>query len=261
MIGFIGLADSELKIQENLVKIRHKKCDSHNKYQASYFCTNSSCVKNSTSFLCELCYKKHSKNHLNYQKIQYVDEIFSTKRLARMKEDCKIDSAYEEKVSQVLQNIDQKFEKLKKTLCNIIDDECKKAKNHVNEIFSADKNNERIMKIVKDHEKVLLDLFTKNEIMNSFQLAMNPYLESFAKISEGFRTQIEIVENRDKKIELFSKNLANINEKNEDIVDFLRQKILNFDKLYNDSNDSNLIIQIRSDELDEITKLEENIWY
>ena len=119
MISFIGLVDNELKIQENLEKIRHKKCDSHNKYQASHFCTNSSCVKNSTSFLCELCYNTHSNNHLNHKEIKYVDELFSTKILAQMKEDCKLHLAFEEKISKILQDVDQKFGKLKKTISKI----------------------------------------------------------------------------------------------------------------------------------------------
>ena len=87
------------------------------------------------------------------------------------------------------------------------------------------------MKIVNAHEKVLLYLFTKDEIMNGFELAINPYLESIAKLSEVFRTQIEMVENRYENIKLFSKDFSKINEKNEDLVDFVRQKILNSDEL------------------------------
>ena len=249
MIGFIRLVnDQDAKIQENLEKIRQKKCESHNKYQASHFCTNSTCVKNSTSFLCELCYNNHSKNHLNSKEIKTVDELFSTKRLTQIKEGCKLDLLYEDKISQVLQDIDKKFRKLKKTISSIIDDECKKAKNHVKEKFSLDKNNECIMRIVKEHEKVLLDLFTKDEIMNGFELAINPYLENFAKISEAFMIQIEKGENIDKNIELLSRNFAKINEKNEDLVDYVKQKIFNFDKLYNDSN---LINPIKFVELNE----------
>ena len=54
---------------------------------------NLSCVKNSTSFLCELCYNNHSQNHINHKKIKYVDEIFLMRRFTQMKEDCKIDPA------------------------------------------------------------------------------------------------------------------------------------------------------------------------
>ena len=231
MLSFVNLVNDEMKIQENLEKIRQKKCDSHNKYQASHFCTNPSCIKNSTSFLCEFCYNNHSKNHLNRKEIKTIDELFSTKRLTQMKEDCKLDSAFEEKVIQVLQDLDRKFGKLKKTVSKIIDDECKKAKNHVKEKFSAAKNNERIMKVINEHEKVLLDLFTKDEIMKGFELAINPYLESIGKISEAFRTQIEIVENRDKNIESFSQNFKKINEKSKDLVDFIQQKFFNFDDI------------------------------
>ena len=52
-----------------------------------------------------------------------------------MKEDCSIDPAYQNKIIQVLQDVDHKFRKLKKTISKIIDNECKKAKNHVKEIF------------------------------------------------------------------------------------------------------------------------------
>ena len=148
-----------------------------------------------------------------------------------MKEDCKLDSAFEEKISQVLKDVDQKFGKLKKTSNKIINDERKKSQNHVIEKFSEDKNNESIIKIVNEHEKVFLDLFTKDKIMNGFELAINPYLESIAKTSEVFWPQIGIVENRDKNIESFSQNFKKINEKSKDLVDFIQQKILNFEFL------------------------------
>ena len=64
MFSYVDLAnDDEIKIEENLEKIRQKRCDSHNKYQVSHFCTNPSYLKNSTSFLCEFCYSNHYKNH------------------------------------------------------------------------------------------------------------------------------------------------------------------------------------------------------
>ena len=74
------------KIEENFEKIRQKKCDTHNKYKASYCCINSLCVKNLSCFLCELCYKNHSKNHLNSQEIKSIGDLFSTKTLSQMKE-------------------------------------------------------------------------------------------------------------------------------------------------------------------------------
>ena len=230
MIGFIGLVDSEIKIQENLEKIRQKRCDSHSKYKASHFCTNISCVKNSTSFLCELCLKNHSKNHFNCQEIKTVDEIFSTKRLTQIKEDFKIDSSHTDKISQVLKDIDEKFGKLKVNINKIVDEECDKAKALIKQKYSED--NEPIMKIVKEHEQLLLNLFAKDEIMNNFELTINPYLQSFAKISEAFLIQMEIGENRDKNIDLFLDNFAKSNEKHKDIVDFVQQKISNFDDLY-----------------------------
>ena len=93
MIGFIGLFNNEnVKIEKNLEKIRQKKCDSHNKYQASYCCINPSC---------------------------YVDELFSTKRLVQIKENCKIDPAYQEKIHQVLQDLDHIFGKSKENINKI----------------------------------------------------------------------------------------------------------------------------------------------
>ena len=52
MFGYIDLVNSQ-------------KCNSHNFYKASYFCTNFSCVQNSTSFLCEIWYIDHPKNNFN----------------------------------------------------------------------------------------------------------------------------------------------------------------------------------------------------
>ena len=163
MLSYFVLND-EIKIEENLEKLRQKKCDTHNKYKASHFCMNPLCINNSLSFLCELCYINHSKDHFNHKEIKYVDEIFfSTKRLTQMKEDCKIDTIHEGKINVILQNLDQIFEKLKETFCNVIDKELNKEKAHILKTFSLD--NEYVMKVFKEHEKVLLDLFNKDEIL------------------------------------------------------------------------------------------------
>ena len=85
---------------------------------------------------------------------------FQRKNFFKLKKIANQIQHFEEKISQVLQVVDQKFGKLKDTLCNIIDDECKKAKNHVEEKFSTDKNNELIMKIVDD-QNFLSELIPK----------------------------------------------------------------------------------------------------
>ena len=230
MIGFIDLVDGEIKIQENFEKLRQKRCDSHNKYKASHFCTNISCITNSTGFLCELCYNNHSKDHPNHKEIKSVDDLFSMKRLTQIKEDCRIDTVYEEKINAISQDLDQIFGKLKKTFNEIIDEECEKAKSHIKQKYVV--NNEYIMKIVKEHEQILRDLFTKDEIMNNFEFTINPYLISFNKISDAFLTQIEIVENLDKNIALHLNNFSKITEKHKLLVDSLRNQIANFDGLH-----------------------------
>ena len=247
MIGFIDLTDSEAKIEENLEKIRQKRCDSHNKYKAAYFCTNVSCIKNSTSFLCGLCYDNHSKNHLNNKEIKSIEDLFSTKRLSQIKEDSKIDSSHEVKLKQILQDLDEKFGKLKESFNSIIDEECKKVKANIKEKYSV--NNEYIIKIIKEHDQILHNLFTKNEIMNNFKTAINPYIESFDKISEAFRTQSKIVENRYKNINLFMNKFAKINEKHKDLVDYVQQKISNFDELYNNINSMDKIQPVAIDDI------------
>ena len=243
----MNLVSNDIKIEENLEKIRQKRCDSHNKYKASHFCTNLSCIKDSISFLCEFCYNNHFINHFNNKEIKTVDEIFSTKRLTQMKEDCKIDSSHQEKINQILQDLDQIFRKLKETLCNIIDQECNKAKAHIQQKFSID--NEYIMKIFKKHEQVLIGLFTKEEINNNFNLTINSFIESYNKVSEIFQMQIETVENRYKNIDLLMKNLPKINQKHKDLADFVQQNISNFDELYNNIK---LVNPMQSAKLDEI---------
>ena len=234
MIQFIDFVNDEIKIEENFEKLRQRKCNSHNKYKACYFCTNFSCVQNSTSFLCELCYNDHPKNHFNNKEIKSVEDLFSMKRLIQMKEDCKIDPAYQDKINQISQDLDQIFEKLKETLCNMIDEVCKKAKANFHQKFSLD--NEYIMKIIKEHEQVLINLFNKDTIITNFNLSINPYLKSFIKISETFRMQIKVVENLDQNIDLFLKNFAKINQKHKDLVDIAQQNISNFDEFYNNLN-------------------------
>ena len=155
-------ANDTIKIEEKLEKIRQKKCDSHNKYKASHFCTNLSCVKNSTSFLCEFCYKNHSQNHINCQEIKSVGDLFSMKRFTQMKEDCRIDPAYQEKIDAILQDVDNIFGKLKDTLCNIIDQECKKAKANIQQKFSLEKR-----KIFSKKNKMANNLFMKKYSLNS----------------------------------------------------------------------------------------------
>ena len=245
----IGFANDEIKIQENLEKLRQKRCDSHNKYKASYFCTNISCVKNSASFLCDLCYRNHSKNHVTSQEIKTVDEIFSTKKLTQIKEDCKMDSSNidTDKINQVLKDLDDKFGKLKVNICKIIDEECNKAKSHLQQKFCAD--NEPIMKIVKDHEQMLSDLFTKDEIINNFQFVINPYLESFSKISDTIFMQIEIMENYDKSIDLFINDFAKIDEKHKDLVDLVQKNISNFYELHDNLTLKNQIKSAKSQEI------------
>ena len=256
--------NAEIKIEKNLENLRQRKCDSHNKYKASYFCTNFSCVKNSTSFLCEICYKNHSRNHLNSQEIKSVWDLFPMKRLNQMKEDCKIDPAHQEKINRISQDLDQIFGKLKVTLCDIIDKECKKLKAYIQQNFSIE--NEYTMKIFKEHEQVLVDLVTNDEIINNFNLMINTYLESFNKLLETFRMQIEMAENRDKSIDLLMKNLPKIDQKHKDIVNSVQQQISNLDELYNNVK---LINPIQSAKLDEIllqklktgiiTKIDKNI--
>ena len=189
------------------------------------------------------------KNHINSQEIKYVDELFSTKRLDQIKENCKIDPAYQEKIHQVLQDLDHIFGKLKENINKIIDDECKKAKNHVKERFSADKDNERIMKIVIEHEQMLRDLFTEDELTDSLKSTVNPYLESFTKISETFRTQIQMIENRDKNIELYIKNFPKINQKHQDLVDIMQNNISNYDELYNHLKSKDQLQSFKSNEI------------
>ena len=247
MFSYVNLVNNDIKIEENLEKLRQKRCDSHSKYKASYFCTNFSCLKNSTSFLCEFCYNNHSTNHLKQKEIQSVEDLFSTKRLTQMKEDCKIDSSHEDKINKVLQDLDHIFKTLKINLCNIINKECKKIKVHIKQKFSID--NEYIMKILKKHEQVLLDVFNKDEIMNDFNLIINPYLESFNKVSETFRWQIEMVENYDKNIDLLAKNLPKINQKHKDLADIVQKKISKFDALYDNIKLVNPIQSIKSNEI------------
>ena len=231
MFSYVNLVSNDIKIEENLEKIRQKRCDNHNKYEASHFCTNLSCVKNSTSFLCELCYNNHPKNHFNHKEIQSVGDLFQMKRFNQMKEYAKFDPAHQEKINQISQDLDHIFGKLKETLSNIIDEECKKAKANVQQNFSID--NEYIIKAFKEHEKVLLDVFTKDEINNNFNITIIPYLESFNRVSEIFRRQIETGENHDKNIALLLNNFPKINQKYKEIVDSVQQKISNFDELYN----------------------------
>ena len=150
MFTYVNLVSDEKKIEENLEKIRQKRCDSHNKYKASHFCSNILCVKNSTSFLCQFCYNNHSINHLKYKEIHFVEDLFSTKSLTQMKEDSKLDSSHEDKINKILQDLDHIFGKLKENLRIVIDQECNKAKAYVKQKFSID--NEYIMKIFKEHE-------------------------------------------------------------------------------------------------------------
>ena len=83
---YVNLIDDEKKIEDNFEKLLPKKCDSHNKYKASYCCINPLCVKNSCCFICELCYNNHSKSHLNNKKIKSVADLFQMKRFNQMKE-------------------------------------------------------------------------------------------------------------------------------------------------------------------------------
>ena len=250
MINFVSLIDGEFKIEENLEKIRQKKCNSHNKYKASYFCINPSCVKNSTSFLCELCYNNHSKNHAQCQEIKFIDDLFSTKRFSQIIEDYQKNSSDRDEIDTILQDLDQIFGKLKGDISNIIDEECKKSKDHIKNNYSID--SQYIMKIFKQHEQILLDLFIKDEIMNNFNLTINPYLESFSKVFEAFREQIEIIENHDKKIKLFlqnfSENFAKINQEHKNIIDFVQKKISILDESFDNLK---LKDQMQSAKLDE----------
>ena len=164
-----------------------------------------------------------------------------------MKEDCKIDSVHQEKINQISQDLDQIFGKLKETLSNVIDEECKRAKAHIQQNFSIDY--EYIRNAFKEHEQVLLDLFNRDEIINNFTLTINPYLESFNKTSEIFRWQIEMIENLDKNIDLLMKNLPKINQKHKDLVDIVKQKISNFDELYNNIKLINPIQSAKSNEI------------
>ena len=122
------------------------------------------------------------------------------------------------------------FEKLKEIFSNIIDQECKKAKAYIQEKFFVD--NDYIMKVYKEHEQLLIDLFTKDDIMTNFNFAINPYLESFNKISETAQMQIETIENIDKNIILLLNNFPKIKQNHKDLIDSLQQNISNFDELY-----------------------------
>ena len=64
------------------------------------------------------------------------------------------------------------------------------------------------MKLFKEHEKVIFNLFNKDKIIDNFNLTITPYLESFNKVSETFEMQIETVENIDKNIDLLTKNFT-----------------------------------------------------
>ena len=105
------------------------------------------------------------------------------------------------------------------------------------------------MEVFKKHEQVLLDLFTKDEIINNFNLTINPYIESFNKVSETFRMQIEMVENLDKNIDLFLKNFHKIKQKHQDFIDSMQQNISNFDEKYDGLNFINLIQSAKVDDI------------
>ena len=102
MLSYVNLVSNDIKIQENLEKLRQRKCNSHNKYKASYFCTNALCVINSLCFLCQLCYKNHSKIHFIDQEMRPIDDLFSTKALVQRKEDSKLDSSHEDTINKIL---------------------------------------------------------------------------------------------------------------------------------------------------------------
>ena len=84
------------------------------------------------------------------------------------------------------------------------------------------------MKVFKEHEKVLLDLFTKDAIMTNFH---QPLSRSFNKISETFQMQIEMVDNFDKNIALLLNSFPKVNKKHMHLVDLIRQNISNSDEL------------------------------
>ena len=178
-----------------------------------------------------------------------------------MKDDCKIDPSFQDKINKVLQELGYIFETLKITICDTIDKECKKAKAHIQQRFLIE--NEYIMKVFREHEKVLIDIFTKDEIINNFYLNINPYLESFNKVSETFSWQIETVENCDKNIDLLMKNMPKFNLKHKDFVDFMRKKISNFDELYKNIKLINPIQSAKSNEILlqklKICKIDKNI--
>ena len=83
MFSHVNLISHDIKIEKNFEKLLQRKCDSHTKYKASYFCTNHSCVKNSTSFLCKRCYNNHPKNHLNHKEIKSIRDLFQMKNLIK----------------------------------------------------------------------------------------------------------------------------------------------------------------------------------
>ena len=222
MIDTFEYISAEENIKNNLQKLKKFKCDSHKKHQASYFCINPNCINNSTSFLCELCVNNHHTNHAAERQIKSIDYLFSVKLLDQIKEECKITSSRKEDTIRDLKKIDDIFDDLKTTLCNIIASACNELKDNMKlKIQSEDCH---LKDTVKGYEKMLSDLFSKDDLPD-IKNFIQEYVNNFSKLSEVIREQIKKAEEFDTNISELDDCLKQRKIMHSELIDMVNKKI------------------------------------
>ena len=188
MTESLSFIEYEMKIIQNLANLSQTTCDGHKKYRAYQFCTHPSCIKNSTSFLCQLCADTHQVTHRNQKHLKPIDYFFSVKLLSQMKDETQTDLLQDEKILDGLKQINQIFTELKDKLNQQIDETCEKMKQDIKAKY--DFQGEQSKKIIREYEEMLIKLLGKDQI-TEVKTIIEPYLNNFNELTGFLYKQIK----------------------------------------------------------------------
>ena len=225
---FYSYTQNKEKIINNLNKISMSSCSMHKNIKAEQFCTHSSCIKNFTPFLCELCVIAHNLSH-KAQNLIPVYTLFSTQLLEKVLHDKKPDSSTESIIMNIMNQVHVMLSQLAKSLAILVDDCCTKVHNDIRKRLLSLIKDEDQNKVIYDYQEILFKLFYSEA--SNFQEYADIFVKQYHKLFEIRKAQIqfEYDELYFKSEDIIKKLKRNHNDIFSELNDIIKDKIDKFE--------------------------------
>ena len=240
------------KISLNMALISLTFCHFHKDVFAEYLCTHTDCINQSICFICELCFKTHSSDHLGQNNVVSTQILFSTRLLEKAKVIVKTheteldqDIKFQEAKTQI-NNIFIKFEA---RLVSMMKGYCDQAQKDIQAILDPNRlEYEKTLKIISEYEDSLTNIFSKDDLPE-FQTYIFKYLQRYQNLTDVLQSDFAVKSSK----KISNQDSCNLTErlfkKNDDLYveidNFIKQKMRFFEEdIFNNTN--NLMERLNS---------------